>query len=109
MALVANCNEYHDGCIAQKFPAIWDSNVIVGEKSTERPTLFSHRLGVMKEEGPRLFQIALEQMGVPAGEVLVVDNDPRAIKIAEGLGMQTLHLVNPLLLRQGLIERGIAI
>ncbi len=53
----------------------------------------SSHVGVRKPD-PRIFQLALDRMGVPAAESVFVDDHPGNIAAAEKLGMQTV-LVGP--------------
>jgi len=49
----------------------------------------SWELGVLKPDA-RIYRIALERLGVPAGEALFVDDRPENVAGAEAVGMRGL-------------------
>ncbi len=55
------------------------------------PALSSHLLGVMKPD-PRAFRLAVEQCGVPAGDILFFDDLPANVEAARTAGMQAFHV-----------------
>ncbi|NKB67890.1 MAG: HAD-IA family hydrolase [Candidatus Latescibacteria bacterium] len=50
----------------------------------------SHRIGLLKPD-PAAFHYALEQMRCPAGEVVLIDDNPQVVAAARALGMGTVH------------------
>lgn len=70
------------------------------------PVLNSYRLGHSKRE-PEIFRLALSRLGVPAGEVLFVDDNPGHIARAAALGLQVHHFVTVGGLVADLAQRGL--
>lgn len=54
----------------------------------------SVRVGVHKPD-PRIYRIALERLGVDAGETIFLDDVGRNLKTARDLGMTTIKVVDP--------------
>lgn len=54
----------------------------------------SAELGVMKPD-PRIYQVALERLGVTAPEAIFVDDFIENVEAARGLGMQAIHFTDP--------------
>ena len=82
--------ELRVGMLSNNFPVIWD--YLRAEGSFERfdAVVFSNEVGAVKPQR-KAFEIAIERMELPAGEILFVDDNPHNIQAAEGLGFQT-HL-----------------
>ena len=55
--------------------------------------IVSYEVGVVKP-GPEIYQIALKAVGVPAEQVLFVDDRPENLEAAERAGIQTLHFTS---------------
>ncbi len=60
------------------FPALFDADVISGE------------VGMRKPE-PGIYELAAERMGLPADDIVFVDDLPGNLKPARALGMATVH------------------
>ena len=45
-------------------------------------------------DGPAIFKLMLERMGVAAPDALFIDNSKNKIKIADGIGLQTMLFGN---------------
>ena len=54
-----------------------------------QPIILSHELGVLKP-GKKIYQIALEKIGIAPGECLFIDDQEDCLKTARGLGMKTI-------------------
>jgi 2-haloacid dehalogenase len=54
----------------------------------------SGRVGLIKPE-PRIFELLLEQIGLPARECLFIDDAEKNIAAARALGLHTIHFVSP--------------
>jgi putative hydrolase of the HAD superfamily len=82
--------ELRVGMLSNNFPVV--SDYLRAEGSFERfdAVVFSNEVGAIKPE-PRIFEIALERMELPASEILFVDDSPANLKAAATLGFQT-HL-----------------
>lgn len=82
--------ELRVGMLSNNFPVI--SDYLRAEGSFERfdAVIFSNEVGAVKPQR-KAFEIALERMELPAGEILFVDDSPHNIQVAQGLGFQT-HL-----------------
>ncbi len=55
--------------------------------------VFSSEVGVCKPE-PKIFQRALEQLGVDASETLFIDDRERNVHGANALGIHAIHYKN---------------
>ncbi|MEK6647286.1 MAG: HAD family hydrolase [Candidatus Firestonebacteria bacterium] len=51
-------------------------------------------VGMVKGDGPAIFKLMLERMGVAAPDALFIDNSKNKIKIADGIGLQTMLFEN---------------
>ncbi|MDP9383667.1 MAG: HAD family phosphatase [Actinomycetota bacterium] len=60
------------------FPELFDANVISGEVGMRKPD-------------PAIYALAAERMGLPADEIVFVDDLPGNLKPARALGMVTVH------------------
>ncbi|WP_457631131.1 HAD family hydrolase [Oceanithermus sp.] len=78
------------GLLSNNYPVI--SDYLRAGEGFDRfdAVFFSNEEGIKKPD-PAAFAIALERMGLPAGEVLFVDDHPDNIAAARALGLQT-HL-----------------
>lgn len=56
---------------------------------------------------PRIFKVALERIGRPAGECLLIDDTPANIQVADSLGFRTIHFRSPDQLRTELKDLGL--
>ncbi len=63
--------------------------------------LYSYALGARKPE-PRIFEQALEHAHVEPAHVLLIDDRPENIAGAQELGMQTIHVTSPQVLKSNL-------
>ena len=68
--------------------------------------IVSGREGLVKPD-PRIFELFLERFGVPANEVLFIDDSARNIAAARALGMETIHFVDGVDLATELTARGL--
>ena len=66
----------------------------------------SGEFGLLKPD-PRLFALALDQIGRPAGSLLFVDDSAANIATAEALGFFTHHFTDPAALRPALEAHGL--
>jgi putative hydrolase of the HAD superfamily len=64
-----------------QFPRFFDAVVISGEEGVRKPDR-------------AIYDIALERMALPAGEIVFVDDLPGNLKPARALGMTTVHHVS---------------
>ena len=60
------------------FPDLFDATVISGEEGIRKPDR-------------AIYELALERMALPAGEIVFVDDLPGNLKPAAQLGMRTIH------------------
>lgn len=75
-----------------------DLEAFHGKAWVDRLTFFEHidafvdasKTGILKPD-PRAYQQALAALGVAAGEVLFVDDQPRNVAGARALGIETIH------------------
>jgi HAD superfamily hydrolase (TIGR01509 family) len=58
---------------------------------------------------PAIFHVLLERYGLTAGDCIFVDDSAKNIAAADGVGMRTVHFVEPIDLRAALRERGLAL
>ncbi len=58
---------------------------------------------------PAIFHVLLERYGLAAGDCIFVDDSAKNIAAADGVGMRTVHFVEPIDLRAALRERGLAL
>jgi len=58
---------------------------------------------------PAIFRVLLERYGLAAGDCIFVDDSAKNIAAAAGIGMRTVHFVEPIDLRAALRERGLAL
>ena len=58
---------------------------------------------------PAIFRVLLERYGLAAGDCIFVDDSAKNIAAADGIGMRTVHFVEPIDLRAALRERGLAL
>lgn len=72
------------------------------------PLILSHELGLIKPE-KRIYELALEKIGLPAEKCLFIDDQPKVLIPAQELGMQTLHFKDISKLKADLMESGIII
>jgi glucose-1-phosphatase len=56
--------------------------------------VISAEVGLLKPD-PRIYRLALDQLGVAAGEAVFVDDFIHNLAGAEAVGMQTVHFKNP--------------
>ncbi len=68
------------------------------------PVINSARVGLRKPD-PRIFQHAIDVLGVPAGRILFVDDKQRNTRVAEELGIPSLVYAAASDLRDALIRR----
>jgi 2-haloacid dehalogenase len=71
-----------------------------------RGTVVSSHEGVVKPE-PELFERLLERFGLDAERTLMIDDSARNIATAAGLGMPTIHVVDPARLVEQLRDTGV--
>ncbi|WP_457637777.1 HAD family hydrolase [Oceanithermus sp.] len=78
------------GLLSNNYPVI--SDYLRAGEGFDRfdAVFFSNEEGVKKPD-PRAFEIALERMGLPAEEVLFVDDHEGNVAAAQSLGLQTHH------------------
>ena len=63
--------------------------------------LVSGEVNLIKPD-PRIFQLLLERLRLPAEAVLLVDDSARNVETARQLGFQTIHFTSPKQLREAL-------
>jgi 2-haloacid dehalogenase len=68
--------------------------------------IVSGREGLVKPD-PRIFELFLERFGIPANEVLFIDDSARNIAAARALGMEAIHFVDGVDLAKELSARGL--
>ena len=68
--------------VEKKFADVFDAMIISAEVGVEKPDA-------------RIFQIALEKLGVAASESVFLDDFVENIAAARALGMQTIHFTQP--------------
>jgi epoxide hydrolase-like predicted phosphatase len=68
--------------VEKKFADVFDAMIISAEVGVEKPDA-------------RIFQIALEKLGVAASESVFLDDFAENITAARALGMQTIHFTQP--------------
>ncbi len=68
----------------------------------------SQEIGLLKPD-PRAFVYVLEQIGLPAQEVVLVDDNPACVAQAEALGMRALLFTDAGQLRRDLVEFGVEV
>lgn len=57
-----------------------------------RKEFISSEMKLLKPD-PRIFQAVLRNIGIPAGETLFVDDSPKSVEAARGVGMNAVHYV----------------
>lgn len=57
-----------------------------------RKEFISSEMKLLKPD-PRIFQAVLQDIGIPAAETLFVDDSPRSVEAARGVGMNAVHYV----------------
>jgi epoxide hydrolase-like predicted phosphatase len=72
----------HEFLLANKLDEVFDTIVISAE------------VGVMKPD-PQIYQIALDKLGVPAGEAVFVDDTPPNVEAARAHGMRGILFRDP--------------
>jgi epoxide hydrolase-like predicted phosphatase len=65
--------------------------------------VISSEVGLMKPD-PKIYQLALERVGVNAEEALFVDDFIENVEGAKRVGLQAIHFTNPEVAQQQLIE-----
>ncbi|WP_293174549.1 HAD family phosphatase [Oceanithermus sp.] len=76
------------GLLSNNYPVISDF-LRAGEGFDRFDAVFFSNEEGLKKPDARAFEVALERMGLPAGEVLFVDDHPDNIAAAEDLGLMT--------------------
>ena len=106
--LAAIPKEVTVGLLSNNYPVISDR--LRASQGFDRfdAVFYSNEEGVKKPD-PRAFEIALERMGLPAEEVLFVDDHPDNIAAAAKLGLLTHHFSETGPLVADLARRGIVI
>lgn len=96
------------GLLSNNYPVI--SDYLRAGEGFDRfdAVFFSNEEGVKKPDA-RAFELALERMGLPAGEVLFVDDHPDNVAAAEALGLMTHRFEATEPFVRELRERGIAL
>ncbi len=59
------------------------------------PIIISQIYGVLKQQGPKLFEVAIEKIGLAPEEVVFVDDHENKLIFARRLSIKTYHLDNP--------------
>ena len=57
--------------------------------------IFSHKAGMTKFDGAKIFRMALRQTGEKPENVVFVDDNERHVEKAKGVGMNAIHFKNP--------------
>jgi len=106
--LAAIPREITVGLLSNNYPVISDH--LRASEGFDRfdAVFFSNEEGVKKPDA-RAFEIALERMGLPAEEVLFVDDHPDNIAAAARLGLMTHHFSETAPFLADLSRRGIEI
>lgn len=65
---------------------------------------FSYEIGVTKPD-PEIYRIALERIGLPAEEIIFIDDSETNLRTAETFGIETLHYVPGTDLKKALSEK----
>ncbi len=96
------------GLLSNNYPVI--SDYLRAGEGFDRfdAVFFSNEEGVKKPDA-RAFELALERMGLPAGEVLFVDDHPDNVAAADALGFLTHRFEATEPFVRELRERGIAL
>ncbi|MDI6602861.1 MAG: HAD family phosphatase [Patescibacteria group bacterium] len=68
--------------------------------------ILSHEVGLTKDE-KEIFLLAAKSLDVKPEECVFIDDIKRFLKVAEGLGMKTIHFKNPTQLRKDLKALGL--
>lgn len=104
--LVAIPGEVRVGLLSNNYPVI--SDYLRAGEGFDRfdAVFFSNEEGVKKPD-PRAFEIALERLGLPAAEVLFVDDHPDNVAAAAALGLDTHHFTDTPPFAADLAARGI--
>jgi putative hydrolase of the HAD superfamily len=83
VGLVSNAfSGLREWIVEKKFADVFDAMIISAEVGVEKPDA-------------RIFQIALEKLGVAASESVFLDDFAENITAARALGMQTIHFTQP--------------
>jgi epoxide hydrolase-like predicted phosphatase len=83
VGLVSNAfSGLREWIVEKKFADVFDAMIISAEVGVEKPDA-------------RIFQIALEKLGVAASESVFLDDFAENIAAARALGMQTIHFTQP--------------
>jgi HAD superfamily hydrolase (TIGR01509 family) len=69
--------------------------------------VISGREGVAKPDR-RIFEILVERVGLPANELLFIDDSPRNVEAAQAFGIETIHYTPDVDLAQELVARRVA-
>jgi FMN phosphatase YigB (HAD superfamily) len=99
---------YRVGIVSNTFS---EHSAVVAKMGVYRgfsPVILSHEVGCAKDE-PRIFEIALQQLALPAEEVAFVDDVPKNAACAERLGLKALVFTSVAALRRDLRELGFEI
>jgi HAD superfamily hydrolase (TIGR01509 family) len=83
---------------AQSYPFLreFDVAVISGQEGVAKPDR-------------RIFEILVERVGRPAGELLFVDDSPRNVEAARAFGIETIHYTPDVDLAREFAARGVAV
>ncbi|HEX8993140.1 MAG TPA: HAD family phosphatase [Anaerolineales bacterium] len=85
---------YKTGVISNAWPDLRQNLVEKKAEDAFDAVIVSAEVGVMKPE-PRIYQIALEQLGVAPHEAVFVDDTPQNVDAARALGMQGILFREP--------------
>jgi len=96
------------GLLSNNYPVI--SDYLRAGEGFDRfdAVFFSNEEGVKKPDA-RAFELALERMGLPAGEVLFVDDHPDNVAAAAKLGLMTHRFEEPGPFVRELLRRGLTL
>ncbi len=86
---------YKTGVISNAWPDLRQDLVAKKIDDAFDALIISSEVGVMKPD-PKIYQIALEKLGVTAREAVFVDDTPVNVEAARALGMQAVRFREPL-------------
>ena len=59
----------------------------------------------MRKPNPEIFELTVEQLGTPIDRTLFLDDFPWNIEGAEAVGLQTMHVTDPVAAAAALLDR----
>ncbi len=96
LGLVSNTNPLHFDYVLSTFPIL---------RVFDRWVL-SHEVGY-KKPAPQIFQTAIEWAGVLPEKILFIDDMENHVRVAQSLGIQGIHFLSPIQLKEELLNYGL--